>query len=342
MKNNWIEQLFVPPLQYGILMQSYDEDTHEIHEQICKDPEKCGSKILLTRDEGHMYDRLPSPVRDSPEPAYSSLIKDGQWKIGVKSDISQNPEIMNKLDSLNESVDELRKNLNNPTCSCADIDNQTFSPDRCKGANLSDQFKWSDRFTHTNPDSTDTDIRHNIVCDNNYDYKSQVDGENLVYNCSRNRWETIGDSRSDKFQAYTFPQGMIHCSDPPDPSDPSDPVKCMENYDCTPYNTKIRAMCPNGPDSCTEAICCETSIVNPPDPSGPGSEDKKTEGFVTRFHRQRQIKPFHIALILLAIFFLTPTGGFFVYRGSKAASDVVLWTFTAFVSIAIYVIIKFY
>ena len=31
MKNNWIEQLFVPPLQYGILMQSYDEDTHETH-----------------------------------------------------------------------------------------------------------------------------------------------------------------------------------------------------------------------------------------------------------------------------------------------------------------------
>ena len=289
MKNNWIEQLFVPPLQYGILMQSYDEDTHEIHEQICKDPEKCGSKILLSRDEGHMYDRLPSPVRDSPEPAYSSLIKDGQWKMGIQTDISQNPEIMNKLNTLNEGLDELRKNLNDPKCSCDDIDKNTFAPDHCKGANLSSQFKWSDRYTHKEADSTDTDIRHNIICDNNYDYKSQLNGKNLVYNCSRNRWETIGDSRSDKFQVYTFPQGTIHCSD-----SKSDPEKVDE------------------------------------------------EGFTTRFQRQRQIKPFHIALFLIAIFLATPAGGLFVYRGSKEKSDVVIWVIFALASIAIYAILKFY
>ena len=124
--------------------------------------------------------------------------------MGIQSDISQNPEIMNKLDRLNESVDELRKNLNDPKCSCDDIDNQTFAPDHCKGANLNlNSNGLIDSLT--NPDSIDTDIRHNIICDNNYDYKSQVDGKNLVYNCSRNRWETIGDSRSDKFQEYTFP-----------------------------------------------------------------------------------------------------------------------------------------
>ena len=133
--------------------------------------------------------------------------------MGVQTDVSQNLEIMNKLNQLNEGLDELRKNLKNPEyVECSDIDNQTFTPERCEGASLSDQFKWSDIFTHTNPDSTDTDVRHNIVCDNNYDYKSQTDNKTLVYNCTRSRWETIGDNRSDNFQSYAFPNGMIHLS----------------------------------------------------------------------------------------------------------------------------------
>ena len=373
MKNNWIEQLFLPPLQYGILMQSYDEDTHEIHEQICKDPEKCGSKILLSRDEGHMYDRLPSPVRESPEPAYSSLIKDGQWKMGLQTDISQNPEIMDKLDQLNEGLDELRKNLKNPKCSCSDIDNQTFSPERCDGANLSDQFKWSDIFTHTNPDSTDTDVRHNIVCDNNYDYKSQTDDKTLVYNCTRNRWETIGSNRSDEFQSYAFPNGTIHCQDPgpnqepeinplPDPATGLDqsgitgnPVDCDTSFDCGSLRFIAGATCPDGASSCTSDLCCEKnvipSILDPDDSDDPDDPDDPIEGYsngmydfmrLHRFHRQRQIKPAQMILIAIALFLLTPAGGLFVYKGSKQKSDVGIWIFTAIAAIALYVIINFY
>ena len=104
-------QLFLPPLQYAILRQGLNESTKHVSESLCKDDPKwtsssgktcmdysiegsqcsdtgtggktatdaclvacnnCPSHITLERSEGHMYDRLPSPVAEGVEPPYSS------------------------------------------------------------------------------------------------------------------------------------------------------------------------------------------------------------------------------------------------------------------------------
>ena len=247
-------QLFLPPLQYAILSQGLNESTKHVRETLCKDDPKwtsssgktcldysiegancsdtgtggktakdaclvacnnCPSHIKLERSKGHMYDRLPSPVAEGVEPPYSSLLDDKEWKMGTTSDISRNPEIGNKLDDIEEKLDNLRKNSEKPFCTCADIKSNLFGPYRCNKANLSDNFVWDGEFNYLPEGTKDSDVRHKIKCQNGYKFADSVSSlgeKTLVYNCTSQKWETKGNDRNDPFVPYTFPDGMIHCS----------------------------------------------------------------------------------------------------------------------------------
>lgn len=247
-------QLFLPPLQYAILSQGLNETTKHVSESLCKDDPKwvstsgktcmeysiegakcsdtgtggktakdaclvacnnCPSHITLERSKGHMMDRLPSPVEDTVEPPYSSLLHDKEWKMGTTSDISRNPEIDNKLDEIEEKLDNLRKNSEKPFCTCADVKSNLFAPYRCSQANLSDNFVWDGEFNYLPEGTKDSDVRHKIKCQNGYKFADSVNslsGKTLVYNCTAQKWETKGNDRNDPFVPYTFPDGMIHCS----------------------------------------------------------------------------------------------------------------------------------
>ncbi|MEC8768040.1 MAG: hypothetical protein VXX23_05590, partial [Actinomycetota bacterium] len=175
----------------------------------------CPSHIKLERSEGHMLDRLPSPVADTIEPPYSSLLDDKEWKMGTPSDISRNPEIDHKLDEIEEKLDNLRKNSEKPFCTCDDVKSNLFAPYRCNKANLSDNFVWDGEFNYLPEGTKDSDVRHKIKCQNGYKFADSVkslSGKTLVYNCTSQKWETKGSDRNDPFVPYTFPDGMIHCS----------------------------------------------------------------------------------------------------------------------------------
>ena len=206
-------QMIMPPLQYGILYQGLDENMKTTYEKICTSTnrEGCNSPMLLARGEGQMNDRLPTPVQDIPEPLYSSLLKDSHWKMGETHDINQNPEILNKIEDISEKMDELRTNIERPRCGCKDITSNRFSPARCYGSDLSEDFAWGDKYTHVDPDSVDTDERYTVKCSNGFDYTVHTDKKQLVYNCTGQQWETKGPKRSDPFQSYGFSNGKIHC-----------------------------------------------------------------------------------------------------------------------------------
>uniref|UniRef100_A0A6C0F8B4 Uncharacterized protein n=1 Tax=viral metagenome TaxID=1070528 RepID=A0A6C0F8B4_9ZZZZ len=235
-------QMIMPPLQYGILYQGLDEDTKTTYEQICTSTnrEGCNSPMLLAREKGKMYDRLPTPVQDIPEPLYSSLLKDSNWKVGETHDISQNPEILNKIEDISEKMDELRMNIERPRCGCQDITSNRFSPTRCHGSNLSENFVWGDKYTYMDPASVDTDERYEVKCLNNYDYKQHIDDNHtLLYNCTKQTWETKGPNRDDPFVEYNFSKGRIQCSDDRDEGFQNiegleegggDPPSCSENW----------------------------------------------------------------------------------------------------------------
>ena len=270
-KNNTVlrSQLFIPPLQYGILGQTLIEATDTVKGFVCKDKpgwmsssgkpcsdysiensncddtgqdgttahdscmvacNNCPAHIKLVKEEGGTYDRLPSPIEEAKEPNFSSLLTDDNWKIGKVKDISQNPDIPNRLDDIDEKLDELRKNIPEPFCSCSDVKDNLFGPSRCSGADLSDDFKWdpAGKFTYQADNSIDSDDRYKATCPTDYDYTKGVASLNykedgvdrkrtLVYNCTSQKWETKGHKRSDPYVNYTFPDGMIHCSS----SDPS-------------------------------------------------------------------------------------------------------------------------
>ena len=206
-------QMILPPLQYGILYQGLDENMKTTYEKICTSTNRdgCNSPMLLARGEGQMNDRLPTPVQDIPEPLYSSLLKDSNWKVGETHDISQNPEILNKIEDISEKMDELRTNIERPRCGCQDIKSNRFSPTRCHGSDLSENFVWGDKYKHVDPDSVDTDERYSVKCSNGFDYTVHTDKKQLVYNCTGQQWETKGPKRSDPFQSYGFSNGKIHC-----------------------------------------------------------------------------------------------------------------------------------
>jgi hypothetical protein len=254
-------QLFVPPLQYGILAQTLNETTKTVRGVVCVDKpgwmsslgkpcsdysivgasctdigqdgttahescriacNNCPAHINLVKEKGGTYDRLPSPIEEAPEPNFSSLLTDDNWKIGETKDIGQNPDISNKLDDIDQKLDELRKNIPEPFCTCSDIKSNLFGPSRCSGADLSDDFEWKDIRQGLPSSSLDTDRRHGLQCKNNYDYTQGVgsliytdDDENhkrtITYNCTSQRWETKGHKRSDPYVPYRFPDGMIHC-----------------------------------------------------------------------------------------------------------------------------------
>ena len=263
-------QLFVPPLQYGILAQTLDETTKTVEGVVCIDTpgwrsssgkscsnysiegsncsdmgqdgttakdsckvacNSCPAHIKLVQEDGGTFDRLPSPIEESHEPNYSSLLTDDNWKMGESTDIGQNTEIPDMLDDIEEKIDELRKNIPKPYCTCGDIKSNFFGPSRCAGADLSEDFVWDDKFNYQAESSIDSDDRYKVKCRSGYDYKENVESlkdKTLVYNCTSQTWETKGD-RDDPFTTYTFPDGMIHCED----SSPSEPQyqTCTEILD---------------------------------------------------------------------------------------------------------------
>jgi hypothetical protein len=291
-------QLFVPPLQYGILGQTLNESANTVKGFVCEDKpgwmsttgepcsdysivgsncddigqdgttahdscmvacNNCPAHIKLVKEEGGTYDRLPSPIEESTEPNFSSLLTDDNWKIGETKDISQNPEIPNKLDDIEQKLDELRKNIPKPFCTCSDVKSNLFGPSRCSNADLSDDFKWdpSGKFTYQSTSSIDSDVRYKVTCPGSYDYTKGVKSLNykdkakkdqkktLVYNCTSQKWETKGHDRDDPFVTYKFPDGMIHCKDGPSPG-PSPKLTCDETlkkiYD---HGTHVCKRCMN-------------------------------------------------------------------------------------------------
>ena len=124
-------QLFVPPLQYGILAQTLNEDMKTTEQTVCVDNPKwtsssgkscmdysilgsdcsdtgtngttateacrvacnnCPANIKLMKGDGDTHDRLPSPVEETYEPSYSSLLKDSHWNsVSVRRLNTKNP-----------------------------------------------------------------------------------------------------------------------------------------------------------------------------------------------------------------------------------------------------------
>jgi hypothetical protein len=252
-------QMFLPPLQYAILTQGLNEDTHTVNEMLCRDDPKwisdtgedclkysvegadcsekgtggktaresclvacnnCPSHITLQKSAGHMYNRLPSPIKDGKEPDYSSLIDDKEWKMGLSNDTGRDQELNNKLDDIEEKLDELRRNTPQPSCTCTDVDNNIFPPSRCSGASLSDNFIWGDEYNILPEGTKDSDTRYKVLCRNGFDYKQRVPslkGKTLVYNCTDQKWETTDENkRGDGFHEFVF-DTMIHCSEVTNP-----------------------------------------------------------------------------------------------------------------------------
>ena len=281
-------QLFVPPLQYAVLYQTMN-DAGQTSETICQNDAKwrsgdgkscseipksrcsetgssglaseacritcdtCPGKIQLTREPGSMYDRLPSPVKDSVEPSYSSILKNGELKMGSAFG-DRNTDYSSEFSQIEEKLDDIRKQIPKPRCGCNDITGNIFSPNRCDGASLSDNFEWSDEYTYLPTDSVDTDTRHKVQCKNGYTFADQVPtlkDKTLLYNCTANQWETKGLGRSSRFERYMFPNGKVLCeADPSIVPDPTpEPTTPPENaaYTCAKIDGKD-ACVPEGDD----------------------------------------------------------------------------------------------
>ena len=71
----------------------------------------CPVDIKIKRDLQHTYNRLPTPVEDIDDPYADNIINQGEWKPGVRHDISQNPEYSDKMDELEEKI--IKSNSNN-------------------------------------------------------------------------------------------------------------------------------------------------------------------------------------------------------------------------------------
>ena len=300
------DQLFVPPLQYAVLYQTMN-DAGQTSETICQNDAKwrsedgkscyeipksrcsetgssglaseacritcdtCPGKIQLTREPGSMYDRLPSPVKDSVEPSYSSILKNGELKMGSAFG-DRNTDYSSEFSQIEEKLDDIRKQIPKPRCGCNDITGNIFSPNRCDGASLSDNFEWSDEYTYLPTDSVDTDTRYKVQCKNGYTFANQVPSlkdKTLLYNCTANQWETKGKGRSSRFVRYMFPDGKILCEEDPSivPEPTPEPTTPPENaaYTCAKIDGKD-ACVPEGDDGVNAydsySSCIKSCVVS--------------------------------------------------------------------------------
>jgi hypothetical protein len=175
----------------------------------------CPKDVKIQRDIGRTYNRLPSPVEDTLEPSYSSILQDDKWHMGDISDASRNPELYDKLDELEEKVDNVRKSMVSMKCLCSDIKDDGIKPYRC--GEVSDKMVWGDVLTWTDVDSKDTDVRYPVTCQNGADYSDatlnpSLENLELVYNCTSQDWETRErGNRKNPFSTFDFKSTVVKC-----------------------------------------------------------------------------------------------------------------------------------
>ena len=225
----------------------------------------CPVDIKIKRDLQHTYNRLPSPVEDIDDPYADNIINQGEWKPGVRHDISRNPEDSDKMDELEEKIDAMRRSMPNLKCLCSDIkkstdskdtDHVSMQPHRCGDA-LSTLMKWDG--LHRDMQSKDTDVRYKIACEDPTNYQDRLINpqlrskedknspvEDVYYNCTRQRWEVKGKTDS-KFTPYDFKtQGKLRCK-----------------RKCSTYDEDKKVGCPTGlNDHCKkedDGTCVEKS-----------------------------------------------------------------------------------
>jgi len=200
----------------------------------------CPKDVRIKRDFTKMYRRLPSPVKDAPEPNYSMILKDPEWAQGSDvTDVSRDPYLTDIIEELEDKVDNLRKSIPGLKCLCSDIAGQddkrdgqaaALAPIRC--GNVSEQFEWDGIETWTDVQSKDTDVRYKVTCTDGNDYtqvNTALKDRQLVYNCTAQTWEsrsTLQDDggRTASFTPYDFDaNGLIRCT-ATDPSTPKERV----------------------------------------------------------------------------------------------------------------------
>jgi hypothetical protein len=168
----------------------------------------CPKDVRIKRDFTKMYRRLPSPIKDAPEPNYSMILKDPEWAMGSDiTDVSRDPYLTDMIEELEDKVDDLRHSMSGLKCLCSDISGKdktrkgqaaSLAPIRC--GNVSEQMEWDGVETWTNVQSKDTDVRYKVKCKKGkyQDANSFLKGKELVYNCTNQTWEYRDEGHRDK------------------------------------------------------------------------------------------------------------------------------------------------
>jgi hypothetical protein len=199
----------------------------------------CPGDVKMKRDLDHTYNRLPSPVEEISDPWASNIIQtDGNWKPGETHNISGNPEFLDKMDDLEEKIDNIRKSMPEVKCLCSDLKATTDDKDKVKTklqpyrcGNVSELLRWDEIEKWTDPDSKDTDVRYKVKCVNgDGEYNEEAINKNLkdkqlVYNCTGQRWETRPTGhKKGKFTPYDLKKHGI--------------VKCKKDKPCSSFKTQ--------------------------------------------------------------------------------------------------------
>jgi len=141
--------------------------------------------------------------------------------MGDMNDTSRSPELYDKLDELEEKIDNVRKSMVSMKCLCSDIKDDDIKPYRC--GEVSNEMVWGDVLTWTDVDSKDTDVRYPVTCQKGADYADptlnpSLKGLELVYNCTSQDWETrkVGHRKA-PFTTFDFKNTVVRCKPPAPP-----------------------------------------------------------------------------------------------------------------------------
>jgi hypothetical protein len=237
----------------------------------------CPKDVKIQRDIGRTYNRLPSPVEDTLEPSYSSLLQDNNWHMGDMNDASRSPELYDKLDELEEKIDNVRKSMVSMKCLCSDIKDDGIKPYRC--GEVSNEMVWGDVLTWTDVDSKDTDVRYPVKCQKGADYADPLlnptlAGLELVYNCTSQDWETrkVGP-RKTPFTTFDFKSTVVRCEPLPAKGPAQNPKGPAQNPKGPAQNPKGPAQTPKGPAQ-TPKGPAQTPKGPAQNPKGPAQNPK--------------------------------------------------------------------
>ena len=242
----------------------------------------CPSDIDMVKDVGRTYDRLPSPIEDSNDPLYAGILQDGNWRMGDISDVSRNPELYDKLDELEEKVDNIRKSMVDVKCLCSDLsedksdkkDGSYLRPNRC--GNVSEMMEWDGKELWTDDDSKDTDVRYKVKCSNGKSYSDKtinprldLENKELVYNCTSQTWESRNTGtplgRREPFRTFDFKGETVRCEKATeDPDYPVNPVVPTNTCTCLHGTPVTGAECKK--DGQIHCASCKYGDVPDPQP----------------------------------------------------------------------------